>query len=207
MGFLPMVNEFLLGLLIQSKTFFNSNPTLAKAETPMTQKHTIPSPSANLISMNIAKPSHIPIKPPVAKKPKPAPTVKPVESETGLTTQSILKALNDYRNKNSIGILQIDDKLQTYAQSRADYLKNIGKLDNHARHQQFMNDGGFEKLGFSAIAENQGWNYRGDSKGLVESFYGKSPGHNKNQLNPEYTHVGIGINGPFTNLVFGGRKR
>ena len=97
--------------------------------------------------------------------------------------------------------------MQTYAQSRADYLQSIGKLDDHAQHIEFMASGGFDKLGFNSIAENQGWNYQGDAKGLIESFYGTSSGHNKNQLNPTYTHVGIGIDGSFTDLVFGGRKR
>ncbi len=35
----------------------------------------------------------------------------------------------------------------------------------------------------------------------------KKPINNKNQLNPEYTHVGIGISGNYTNLVFGGKKK
>lgn len=145
-------------------------------------------------------------KPKSSKTPKPSSAVKAIQT-SGMTTKSILQALNNYRSKNGAGSLQIDNKLQEYAQSRANHLKSIGKLDKHAGHKEFMGSDGFGKLGFNSVAENQSYNYRGDAKGLIEKFYGESAGHNKNQLNPEYTHVGIGINSPFTNLVFGGRKR
>ncbi len=150
--------------------------------------------------------------------PTPAPTVKPKPSTqpspavkaatiSNITPQGVLNALNEYRSKNGVGSLRIDNTLQSYAQSRADYLKSLGKLDKHAGHKEFMANDGFNKLGFNAIAENQGYNYKGNATGLIESFFGKSAGHNKNQLNGEYTHAGIGISGPFTDIVFGGRKK
>ena len=81
-------------------------------------------------------------------------------------------------------------------------------MDNHAGFNDYVqNQDGFSKLGFNALAENQSWNYKGDAHGLVSQFYASSPGHNANQLNATYTHVGIGISGVFTDIVFGGGKR
>jgi len=181
----------------------SATPTQSPSIAPTPKPSKTPRPSRSPRSTSTPAPTpKSSVKPSLIPKPSATPS-----ATSGLTTQSILNALNSYRSKNGVGNLQIDTKLQEYAQSRADYLKSIGKLDNHAKHKEFMANDGFGKLGFNAIAENQGYNYKGDAKGLIESFYGKSSGHNKNQLNSEYTHVGIGINGPFTDLVFGGRKR
>ena len=213
-----MITELLAGLFFQSNVSTNfSNPSVFKSEISISRPSAPSRPSFSFFPdpEETPKPSKTPRPsrtPRATSTPKPSATVKssPVVQGTqtsGITTQSVLAALNNYRSKNGAGNLQIDSKLQEYAQSRANHLKSIGKLDKHAGHKEFMASDGFGKLGFNAIAENQGYNYKGDAKGLIESFYGKSSGHNKNQLNPEYTHVGIGINGPFTNLVFGGRKR
>ena len=200
-----MLSEILLGLLIQTKTFLNMNQAIP--EIPKTMA-AIPSPVPLVVlpSTDISMPTPRPSKTPILKKSKPSPAVKSVQT-SNLTKESILQALNEYRSKNGVGNLQFDEKLQNYAQSRADYLKSLGKLDKHAGHKEFMNNDGFGKLGFNAIAENQSWNFKGDATNLIEEFYSKSPGHNKNQLSPEYSHAGIGVNGPFTNLVFGGKKK
>ena len=192
-----MVNDVLLGLFFQIKSLFIANPP----------------PSFPVITSLPAKTPEVFLLPEttdlsIPEKSKPKPKVKAVKSAqtSAINAQTVLQALNDYRSKNGIGKLSRDNKLQSYAQTRADYLKSLGKLDKHAGHKEFMKNNGFNILGFNAIAENQSWNYKGSVEGLIESLYGKSSGHNKNQLNPEYTHVGIGINGAFTNLVFGGRK-
>lgn len=199
-----MIFELIAGLFFHSHTSVNSvNAINSKPEVNIIIPFKTPQPSFSPAPSVSPNPTATPI-----TKPKRKSAVKSVQTTASpLTVQSVLKALNDYRGKNGVGALQIDDKLQTYAQSRADYLKSIGKLDNHANHIEFIQNDGFNKLGFNAIAENQGYNYKGDATGLIEKFYGSSPGHNKNQLNAEYTHVGIGINAPFTDLVFGGRKR
>ena len=155
-------------------------------------------------------------RPTPAKSPKPSPLLKatptpqPSQSSTSgqiITSGSVLAALNDYRQKNGVGTVSLDTRLQEYAQSRAERLRNLGELDKHAGHKEFMDNDGFGKLGFNAVAENQGWNFKGNANGLIENFYAKSSGHNKNQLSSTYTHVGIGVSGAFTNLVFGGNKR
>ena len=167
-----------------------------------------PQPSHFEIPTDLEKPSPPPPskKPKASLNPKASVEVKGMQI-LGINTQSVLKALNEYRQKNGVGALTLDSKLQEYAQSRANHLKSLGKLDKHAGHKAFMKNNGFEKLGFGAVAENQSWNFKGDGQGLIEDFYRKSSGHNKNQLSSEYSHVGIGISGIFTNLVFGGKKK
>lgn len=203
--------------VIEVLTGFLSNSLISYKNQPETKSEVLAQsttqPIAKLpqfVYANLEKPSPKPSvskQPKVTLRPKISPEAKVPSAEINYNLQSILQALNDYRGKNGAGALSIDSKLQDYAQSRANYLKNLGKLDKHAGHKEFMGNNGFEKLGFNAVAENQSWNFKGDAKELVESFYGKSSGHNKNQLSPEYTHVGIGISGAFTNLVFGGQKK
>lgn len=191
-----MIAEVLVQVWIEINSFLQASPLPTQTAIVVPQ---IPAPEVFILPPDTA----IPLP---SRNPKPA--VKAVLMKTSkLTVKSILEALNSYRAKNGAGTLQIDENLQTYAQSRANYLKSIGKLDGHAKHKEFMANNGFNKLGFNAVAENQGYNFKGGATDLIESFYAKSSGHNKNQLNVEYTHVGIGINGPFTNLIFGGRKR
>lgn len=120
---------------------------------------------------------------------------------------SVLQALNDYRSKKGIPALSLDQKLTDFAQTRVLYFSSIGKIDNHAGFRDLLNNDGFNKMGFWMLAENSSTGYRGDAVGLIESFYGKSAGHDANQLNPSYTHIGIGVSGLYTNLVFGGRKK
>lgn len=213
-----MITELLAGLLFQSNvsTRFDSseltrNEVVIERNFPQrpqtSNSENTPRPTSTPKPSKTPRPSKTPTATSTPKPSiKPSPAVKSVQTGS-INTQSVLNALNNYRAKNGSGSLQLDSTLQNYAQTRADHLKSLGKLDKHAGHQEFMKNDGFGKLGFNAIAENQGYNYKGDATGLIESFYGKSSGHNTNQLNPTYTHVGIGINGPFTNLIFGGKKR
>lgn len=177
------MDELLVGLLMQAWTTLNSK-TLASTALPQEVVFASPSPQSKLNTK---------------------PAVKSVQTSR-INKVQILKALNEYRSKNGIAALTIDEKLQNYAESRSNYLMTLGKLDKHSGHKEFMNNNGFEKLGFNSVAENQSWNNQGSAEQLISEFYAKSSGHNKNQLNPEYTHVGIGINGAFTNIVFGGRR-
>ena len=124
-----------------------------------------------------------------------------------MTKEMILTALNEYRKQNGRSNLVIDSKLQEYAQKRVNELNKKGKLDNHAPFYQYMKTKrAFTDLKFNKLAENQSRNYKGNANSLISQFYAKSPSHNKNQLSNEYTHVGIGISGSFTNIVYGGNR-
>ena len=205
-----LVSELLIGIFLYNN-FHTAGPAAAistpSESLPVIKKS--PESFIYLPSTDLEKPSPLPspsVVPKVYAERKTTDAVKGVQS-SGFSKSQVLEALNTYRSKNGVGSLELDNKLQDYAQGRADYLRSLGRLDKHFGHKEFMKNNGFERLGFGAVAENQSWNYKGGAQGLIESFYAKSPGHNKNQLSSEYSHVGIGISGAFTNLVFGGKKR
>lgn len=180
-------------------------PTPKPAKTPRPSSTPRPSKTPKPTAVSTPNPTKSPI-PKISTTQKPSATTAP--ATTGINQQTIINALNIYRQKNNVSSLSLDPKLQTFAQNRADSLKASGKLDNHAGFTHYIkNQDGFNKLGFNALAENQSWNFKGTATGLIEQLYGKSTGHNKNQLNPTYTHVGIGVSGVYTNLVFGGKKK
>lgn len=194
-----MMEEILLWVSVFLQTFLN--PALV-TDSRIVQP-SLP-PATSIYIGHLQQPEETPLPLP-SKKPGKKTAVKGVSSS--VTVSGVLQALNHYRSQHGAGSLVIDQKLQDYAQSRANYLKSLGELDKHEGHQEFMRGDGFGKLGFNAVAENQSWNFKGSNQGLISEFYGKSPGHNSNQLNSEYTHAGIGISGPFTNIVFGGRRK
>lgn len=149
--------------------------------------------------------------PSAAKKAKP--TAKPKATPTPTSDNSgeinrlnVLTALNNYRQQNGKPSLILDHKLHDYAQSRSDYYLSQGKMDNHQAFNQFMDDNGFSIVKFNSLAENSSAGFTGTSQGLIEQLYGKSSGHNNNQLSTKYTHVGIGVSGQFTDIVFGGSQ-
>ena len=189
------MDELIVGLLVYIHSFFDT-PKIVPQVSGVSIAPASDFPEITQ-SVELSIPSRV--------KPQKKKVIKGAQ-KGAITVEGVLKALNEYRSRNGAGPLAIEKKLQEYAQSRADYLNSLGKLDKHSGHEAFMNNGGFDKLGFNAVAENQSWNYKGSAEGLISEFYAKSFGHNKNQLNPEYTYVGIGIKGVFTNLVFGGRK-
>lgn len=169
--------------------------------------HTTISPQ-NVLGINIEPtPTPQPTKKTKIKATKKAVSIKKQNKQSSINKEDILNALNEYRQKNGKSKLIIDEKLQNYAQNRADELKTKGKLDNHAPFYQYMKSKkAFSDLGFNNLAENQSWNHKGNATNLINQFYAKSSGHNKNQLSSEYSHVGIGISGVFTNIVFAGSK-
>jgi uncharacterized protein YkwD len=137
-----------------------------------------------------------------------SPTPRSLARSTSITQQSILEALNEYRKKNGKPPLAWDGKLAAFAQERAEYFSQKDDLDNHDGFRNMMQNNGFERMGFYELGENSGIGHNtADSVALIEHIYGSSPGHNENQLSPNFTHVGIGVSGTATNFVFGGSKR
>lgn len=131
-------------------------------------------------------------------------TMKVGEDSTMATANEILKAVNDYRQKFGSQILTLDNKLTSYAQSRADFFYSIDKLDSHAGFINFLdNEDGFNKLGFSQLGENSSIGYQLNGVHLIEWVYAGDEAHNKNQLNTSWDHVGIGVKGTATCLIFG----
>ena len=130
-----------------------------------------------------------------------------VISNSSSQENEFLNALNKYRQEKGVAALSIDTKLSDFAKNRAEYFNQKGGMDNHAGFQSMMSDNGFEKMGFDALGENSSF---GDFKtplNLIEGIFKNHAPHDENQLNPEWTHVGIGVSGVATDFVFGGRKK
>lgn len=174
-------------------TQFTPTPSIAPSVTPTPIPSATPSPSATIT---------------------PKPTVNRAKIKTSNTTSSasqIFTALNNYRAKKGVGTLSWSQILASFAQSRANYFASIGPpaggLDNHAGFNSYIADDGFNKLGFWALGENSSQGFTGSPTELIEQFYGGHKPHDDNQLKSDWSHVGIGVKGLFSDLVFGGRKK
>ena len=116
-------------------------------------------------------------------------------------------ALNDYRRRYGASDLNWDAKLAAYALERAMYFNKVKNLDGHKGFQDFLNRGdGFNKLGFNQLGENTSFGYQLSGVHLIEWVYAGDEPHNKNQLNTIWNHVGVGVDGTATALIFGTGK-
>ena len=131
-----------------------------------------------------------------------------VESDSAMgTPQEVFEALNHYRNVNGSSTLTWDDRLASYAQSRADYMASIQTTDKHAGFNNFVeNEDGFAKLGYYSLGENSYFGGPLNGVHLIEWVFAKSPGHDANQKDNSWSHVGIGVTNSTVNLNFGGNK-
>lgn len=131
-----------------------------------------------------------------------------IQMESAMTTpREIFDALNEYRYKKRREKLQWDDRLAEYAQSRAQFFTSNGKLDEHAGFSEYVKSiDNVKKLGFWSVGENSSFGYRMNGLHLIEWIYAGDPPHDNNQLMTEWTHVGVGVDGHQTNLIFGGNK-
>lgn len=135
-------------------------------------------------------------------------TIKVGEDEKMGTAGEIHKALNDYRRRHGAHPLTWDTKLAEYAQSRADHFTSISSTDKHEGFNSFLDSGdGFNQLGFNSLGENSSYGYHVEAVHLIEWVYAGDEPHDNNQLNSKWTHVGVGVNGTATNLIFGGNKQ
>ncbi len=134
-------------------------------------------------------------------------TIRVGQDATNGTAQEIFVALNNYRQRYGKGTLNWDENLANYAQSRAVYFVSKGDLDSHAGFSDYINNqDGFHKLGFMSLGENSSYGYTLEAVHLIEWVYAGDKPHDDNQLNSEWTHVGIGVSGGASNLIFGGKK-
>lgn len=134
-------------------------------------------------------------------------TITVEKDERNATAGEIHQALNAYRQKNGRSGLQNDDRLSSFAQSRAEYFTKEGRLDSHKGFQDFITNDGFNKVGFFALGENSSYGYVLEGTHLIEWVYAGDKPHDDNQLSNDWTHVGIGVSGTATNLIFGGKKQ
>lgn len=123
------------------------------------------------------------------------------------TANEVLTALNEYRRIHGSGPVAWDERLANYALERAKYFTSIKNVDKHQGFEEKLKDEqGFRDLGFWSLGENASYGYRLEAVHLIEWMYAADKDHNQNQLEPRWTHVGIGIDGVATCLIFGKDK-
>lgn len=121
-------------------------------------------------------------------------------------SEQILDALNNYRQKNGVGTVQNDQVLCNLAQSRAEEQARHGGLDSHKGFNELMaNKDNFTKLNVQSIGENSSWNYDVSAKDLIENVFSSDDGHQKNQLNPNWTLACAGVSEKTVNIIFADR--
>lgn len=131
-------------------------------------------------------------------------TIKVGYDEHMTTPEELLAALNQYRAVHSRSALSRDDRLWEYAQGRASYFQSIQGTDKHAGFNSYLeNEDGFSKLHFNRVGENSFYGGKLTGTHLIEWVFAKSPGHDANQLDAGWTHVGIGVTESSVNLNFG----
>lgn len=134
-------------------------------------------------------------------------TIRVGQDERMATPQETLQALNVYRQTHGSGPLTWDDRLAAFAQTRATYLNSIKSTDAHKGFKDYIaNEDNYTVLGFRSLGENIGYGSRLIGVHLIEWIYAADEGHNKNQLDPHWSHVGIGIDGLGVAFTFGGDK-
>jgi uncharacterized protein YkwD len=132
-------------------------------------------------------------------------TIDVGDDERAGTADEIFQALNEYRKKNGKGTLSWNGKLAEFAKTRADKFASENKTDSHAGFKDYLNNqDGFTKLGFMRIGENSSYGYKVLGVHLIEWIYAGDAPHDNNQLSSDWTHVGVGVNGTSTNLIFAG---
>ena len=137
-------------------------------------------------------------------------TPAPMENQiaANVSASSLIAAINSHRAKKGVGALAFDSNLSGFAQGRSDYFASRGAMDSHAGFEDFINNqNGFAKLGFFAVGENSSFGYQVTPSELIEDIFANHLPHENNQINPEWTHVGVGVTGVAVDIVFAGRKQ
>ncbi|HVT01430.1 MAG TPA: CAP domain-containing protein [Patescibacteria group bacterium] len=123
------------------------------------------------------------------------------------SAQEIFSALNNYRKQKGSGQLTWDNNLANFAQKRADTFASIKGLDGHAGfNSYFSNQDNLKGIGFWGVGENSSYGYEMEAVHLIEWVFAGDGPHDKNQLDPTWTHVGVGVNGTSVDLIFGKNK-
>lgn len=130
-----------------------------------------------------------------------------VQDDDRMATQGeIFDALNRYRALKGVRTLNWDGPLASYAQQRAEYFNTNG-LDEHRGFLEFVQDPEKrETLGFWGLGENASQGYRLEGSHLIEWVFAGDAPHENNQLNPDWTDVGVGVSGTSVDVIFGSNR-
>lgn len=129
------------------------------------------------------------------------------EDQTMANSSEIFEALNSYRQRKGAGFLSWDDRLADFAQRRAEAFFAIKKLDGHSGFESYLRDGeNLKGLGFWSLGENSSFGYQMEGVHLIEWIFAADDPHNNNQLDPSWSHVGVGVSGTGVDIIFGKDK-
>jgi uncharacterized protein YkwD len=119
------------------------------------------------------------------------------------TPTEILEALNAYRARFGSQKLEWNQRLADYAQGRVESFVKAGQTDAHAGFKDFVEkQDGYNKLGFNWLGENISYGFQLEGVHLIEWMYAGDKPHDDNQKNPRWDHVGVGVKGTATCLIF-----
>ena len=134
-------------------------------------------------------------------------TIRVGQDDNMATPQEVHEALNKYREVNGRSRLDWSDSLANYAQTRAQRFEELQSTDKHEGFNNYLeNNNGFGQLGYRRLGENSYYGGKLQGVHLIEWVFAQSPGHNANQLDQGWSHVGIGVTVTSVDLIFGGEK-
>ena len=117
------------------------------------------------------------------------------------TPQEIFQAVNVYRNTKGRSSLNWDEKLSSLARERVLELPTESK-PHEGFSRRMAKDGFWDEYGIVGAGENSSQGVRMTGTHLIEWIYASDEGHDRNQLNPEWSHVGIATSGSNSVLIF-----
>ncbi len=124
--------------------------------------------------------------PPAEPAPEPAPATATPES----AFESRLRELIDgHRLQNSRKALTFDSRLYELAAEHSRNMQTAGKLSHDGFNDRF------QRSGYRTCVENVGWGHQ-TPESMFEGWR-TSPGHNRNLLNEQLSHVGIARAGSY----------
>ncbi|MCL5676025.1 MAG: CAP domain-containing protein [Patescibacteria group bacterium] len=134
-------------------------------------------------------------------------TMKVADDGQMAAPREIFAALNNYRQVQKRPQLSWNDNLAQFAQKRAQEQEKLGKTDEHAGFNSYVqNPDNLKNLGFWSVGENSSSGYVLSGVHLIEWVFASDEPHNDNQLNARWSAVGIGVDGTVVDIVFGGNN-
>lgn len=120
------------------------------------------------------------------------------------TAQETFDALNIYRSKKGVHGLNWDGNLGSYAQQRVTQLVANGGVDDHKGFREYIgNTENRKRLGFYGLGENASCGFRLTGTHIIEWLFAGDAPHENNQLDSNWTDVGIGVSNTCITLIFG----
>lgn len=128
--------------------------------------------------------------PPPSTEPQAGPGASPDPAPAGggSFADQIVEHTNAERAKAGLAPLKRSDCLTKHAQNWSNHMSSVGRM-YHSNLGDWMRDCSLRSAGENVA-------YGGRSAAETVQMWMDSPGHRQNILNPGYTHMGAGVEGP-----------